>query len=375
MIKKIASICLILMMILLVVPTAAANEIKNNNDIEITSLDGITLEDDAFHKTYNKFHAETWYFDAIFTNGYSMAVIVTVAQKGDAGSVLTGLYIYKDTELIYRPRTFYDYDQLSISEKKLDMKIKDETIMKCDIDSDGRWNYYVYENFDNVQVELNFINMTEGWRTDITGGWWLVSPRLEVTGSIILEGETIDVEGEGYHDHNWFYANTPLMQEGWHFGNIVGDTLGITWANVLNDGAPVDTIVVLNQKGTKPIMVDSNDVDLTVVEYIQSNGKTIPSKFTIEINNDDFHVDLYIEILNYNYVSLPMLSYWRFHKKITGTISYKSISEDIDNIGIAELMKFYRIDDDSTPKNTKNIEISKPLNTVRLNIIKLNDIP
>jgi hypothetical protein len=96
---------------------------------------------------------------------------------------------------------------LSYSEEKLDMKIADETIMKCDIEPyTGCWEYQLIEKFDDVSLNLNFVNMTPGWKTDITGGWWLVSPRLEVNGYLTIEGQNIPISGEGYHDHNWFYA-------------------------------------------------------------------------------------------------------------------------------------------------------------------------
>ena len=183
--------------------------------------------------------------------------------------------------------------------------------------------------------------MTPGWKTNITGGWWLVSPRLNVTGYMILEGENISVSGEGYHDHNWFYIYTPLMQKGWHFGNIVGDSLGITWANIMENRFNAESIVVLNQKNGKPIEIDPEDVKITVVEYTFSHGKRIPKKFTLEIENERLHVDVSIETLNTNHVKLPLLNYWRYHLRIVGTITLDSVTENIDNIGLSELMRFF----------------------------------
>jgi hypothetical protein len=317
----------------------SGTEIKS---IENEKLQDIKLEDDAFHKTNRFFHIETWYFDAVFTNNYSMAVVITVVQKGNFGHVLTGLYIYEDTELIYHPRTLHTLKQLSASEEKLDIKISDETIMKCDIDNDtGSWTYHVSEMFDDVSVNLNFVNTADGWKTNITGGWWLVSPRLNVTGYMILEGENISVSGEGYHDHNWFYISTPLMQKGWHFGNIAGDSLGITWANIMKNRFNAESIVVLNQKNGKPIEIDPEDVKITIIEYIFSHRERIPKKFTLEIENDRLHVNVDIETLNTNHVKLPLLNYWRYHLRIVGTITLDSVTEYIDNIGISELMRFF----------------------------------
>jgi len=317
----------------------SATEIKSS---ENEKLQDITLEDDAFHKTNRFFHIETWYFDAVFTNNYSMAVIVSVVQKGNFGYVLTGLYIYEDTELICHPRTLHALKQLSASEEKLDIKISDETIMRCDIDDDtGSWTYHVSEDFDDVSVNLNFVNMTDGWKTNITGGWWLVSPRLNVTGYMIFEGKNISVSGEGYHDHNWFYISTPLMQKGWHFGNLAGESLGITWANIVKNRFNTESIVVLNQKHEDPIALDLNDAKFTVTEYMWDHGAKIPKKFSLEIKNNRLHVAVDIEALSTNHVKMPLLNYWRYHLRIVGTITLDSVTEYIDNIGISEFMRFF----------------------------------
>jgi hypothetical protein len=344
---KVKILAILIILVLLLVNIVGSTSYVKTSKIEIKnigneSIQDIRFEDNAFHKTDKNFHIETWYFDAVFTNNYSMSIIISVLQKGDFGFVLSGLYIYKDTELIYRPRTLHRLKQLSASEEKLDMKISDETIIKCSINKDtGSWTYHVQGMFDDVSVDLKFVNMTAGWKTNITGGWWLVSPTLNVTGFMILEGENISVSGEGYHDHNWFYLFTPLMQKGWHFGNIAGETLGVTWAYIVKDRFNVESIGVLNQKNEKPIEINPEDVKITVTEYAVSNRRRIPKKVTLEIENERLHVDISMETLNTNHVRLPILNYWRYHLRIVGTITLDSVTENIDNIGISEFMRFF----------------------------------
>jgi len=322
----------------------AVKETYEKNILPSTTFKDLSLEDDAFHSTDDIFHIETWYFDAVFSNEYSMAVIVSVVQKGRIGSVLTGLYIYKNGELIHRPRTFHPIGKLTVSEEKLDMKISDETTMSCDIDL-GSWVYQLTEDFDDVSLNLQFVNMSPGWKTDITGGWWLVNPRLDVTGWIKIHDKKIPVTGEGYHDHNWFYLYTPFLQKGWHFGNIAGDNLGITWATVLKDTGLNEVIGVINQKQKHPINVDSKDITLSINKYMWCNRKKIPKEYSIVIQNDNIHVNLDIKTVSTNHVKLPMLNYWRIHSRITGAITVASETEKIDTIAISELMKFSRVYD------------------------------
>jgi predicted secreted hydrolase len=131
------------------------------------------------------------------------------------------------------------------------------------------------------------------------------------------------------------------MQKGWHFGNIAGETLGVTWAYIVKDRFNVESIGVLNQKNEKPIEINPEDVKITVTEYAVSNRRRIPKKVTLEIENERLHVDISMETLNTNHVRLPILNYWRYHLRIFGTITLDSVTENIDNIGISEFMRFF----------------------------------
>ncbi|UCD14369.1 MAG: hypothetical protein JSW60_02850, partial [Thermoplasmatales archaeon] len=153
-------------------------------------LENITLKDDAFHKTYDFYHVETWYFDAVFDNNYSVALNVMVIQKGNHGIVLIGLYLYENTNLIFHQRKLHLYKYFSASEEKPILKLYNKTIIKGDVDSEtNRWIYDVSTAIDGQAVNLHFVNNTNGWKTDTRMGWWLVLPRFNVTGWLLLNGK------------------------------------------------------------------------------------------------------------------------------------------------------------------------------------------
>jgi hypothetical protein len=131
-----------------------------------------------------------------------------------------------------------------------------------------------------------------------------------------------------------------------------------------------ESIGVINQKNTKPKALDPSDLKITIKEYMVNNGKKIPKDFTIEVDKGEIHITLNIETLNSNYVKLPLLSYWRFHLKIEGTITAGSVTEEINNVGIAELMKFSRIED-SVEKNIDSNSMVKPM---KISIDKLDQL-
>lgn len=318
------------------------DNIEPEENLESGELANITLEDDAFHKTYDFYHAENWYFDAVFDNNYSMAFNVLVLQKGNHGIVLIGLYLYDDTNLVSNPRKLHLYKWFSASEEKPILKLYNKTFIVGDIDSNtSSWIYDVSSEIEGQAFNLHFVNLAKGWKTDTRMGWWLVLPRFNVTGWLLLNGKNITVSGEGYHDHNWFYTYTPLIQKGWHFGNFGGETLGLSWVKIFNRGFTSKIIAVLNQKDMSPIMLDSDDVELSVDKYMFDHGKLIPKILSLKIEDEWLKVDVRMEIVNVHHVKLLFVNYWRYHLRIVGTITYNQVREEIDTVELSELMRFF----------------------------------
>jgi len=312
------------------------------NNIELEELTNITLKDDAHHKTYTFFHVETWYFDAVFTNNYSMAFWITLVQKGNIAIASIALNIYEDTNRYENRRKLNLFNQFSGSEEKPILKICNKTIVTGDIDElTNRWIFNVSFSKDDQAVDLQYTSTSKGWKVNIKGGWWLVIPRFNVTGTISLNNEKISVSGEGYHDHNWLYTYTPLLQKGWHFGRIAGDTLCLTWAKVRKKRFKGDKIAILNQGQADPVLIDPNDFKLTITKYMCDHLRRIPKKFSVSINNERLTIDAKMEALNTQYVRLPLINYWRYHVRTVGKITLDGLTENIDTVEISEFMKFF----------------------------------
>ena len=312
------------------------------NNIELEELTNITLKDDALHKTYTFFHVETWYFDAVFTNNYSMAFWITLVQKGNIAIASIALNIYEDTNRYENRRKLNLFNQFSGSEEKPILKICNKTIVTGYIDElTNRWIFNVSFSKDDQAVDLQYTSTSKGWKVNIKGGWWLVIPRFNVTGTISLNNEKISVSGEGYHDHNWLYTYTPLLQKGWHFGRIVGDNLYVTWVKVMKTRFTGEIIAILNKEMNDPEIINKDDFHLTITEYMYNNRRFIPKNFNIEIKNNQLFADVKMETINVHHYNLPFLNYWKYHLRTVGTISLDNITEEIDNIQISDLMKFF----------------------------------
>ena len=60
----------------------------------------ISIKDDALHKFPLLSQIETWYYDSLFNNEYSVVFLVNVFSIFKTGFVLISLYIYKDNILL-----------------------------------------------------------------------------------------------------------------------------------------------------------------------------------------------------------------------------------------------------------------------------------
>lgn len=318
-----------------------ASDAMSGGTSDFYSLQNITLADDAFHNTTTFFHIESWYFDAVFEQNYSMALVVTIVQRNTVGFVLIGLYLYHDTNLLVHPRKLISLHDCFASAERPLLKYGNSTIITGSLNEPMGWSYHVSLQLDGQGVDLQFMNILKGWKTDIPGGWWLVIPNSQVTGQITLNEETITVSGEGYHDHNWFFPYTPLIQKGWQFINVPGNNLGITIARVMKNRVIGESIAVLNQKEKDPLLIPSDKVHLLVTKYTVDHGRVIPIKFLLQVSSDQVRVNLSIETLNVHFIKLPFLNYWRYHLHVTGTITVGSVAENIDTIRISELLRFF----------------------------------
>ena len=147
----------------------------------------VTLQDDALHKKKNFGHVETWYYDAMFNNNYSMVTLVNVIHLGRLSKVLTGLFLYKDNKLVKSLRKKTSYKHFYGSEEKPQLVIDEKQILHGEIDDDTKkWIFQISMGDERLGVDLEFIKTTIPWKGKTFLGDWLVIPRFNVQGAIFL---------------------------------------------------------------------------------------------------------------------------------------------------------------------------------------------
>ena len=301
---------------------------------------GIILDDDAVHEPKIFGNVETWYYDAIFDNNYSMACVVNFIQFLKIGVILTGLFIYKDTQLIrwVRDRTTTTY--FNGSRERPYIIIGERKIIDGEIAQDSKkWTYHIAMGDEKNNVNLCFIKKMDGWKGNHFLGDWLAVPSLDVQGNIHIDGKEIPVTGHGYHDHNNYPLLTPFFNRGANFGKIAAGSINVVWAQVIRNKNKTENIVMINTAETFQ-SIQSKDIKLSVEEYVQEHRKIIPTKYLLQVETQDIDINVQIQSKNYHYITIPTVKYWRHHARNSGEIRFGTQLEKVNDISIIDQLSF-----------------------------------
>ena len=141
----------------------------------------IAISDDAWQKKTNFYHIETWYFDGIFENSYSIVALVNVLTLGKSGIIQTGCYIYKDTNLVFIKRERPPYRKLVGLDNRPLIRINDRDIINGKInDNTNVWIYNISMGDSNGGFDLNLRKTFKPWKGKHRLGNWLVIPHFDM---------------------------------------------------------------------------------------------------------------------------------------------------------------------------------------------------
>jgi len=311
----------------------------------------IILKDDAFHGSQKRIAAEWWYFDANFSNGYSIHIGVRTVSKKKHGMVVTLLNFYKNGKLFASSKKRFSFNKfktssdypLAILENK-----KIITINKEEYKENKKWIYEVTLDIDENKVDLTFIGSTKGFKfvTD-KESWTVALPKAFVKGEITVNGKKMIVEGIGYHDHNWNYSMlTPLTYgKGWYWGKIMSKTLTVSWAEVIKSKTHGEILAVINKDKQGYFSADAKKIQFTPKQYIYINRRKTPTIFSIKIDDVVNEIPIKVDVkmkaheIHFNKV-LIIAPYCRYHVKAKGYIMLGSYKEEVNDTQIMEFLRF-----------------------------------
>jgi predicted secreted hydrolase len=325
------------------------NKIINDNIWDFSfSPEDIELKDDAFHRTDDLdllHYTEWWYFDAVFENGYSVQMTIRVLSLlNQELFIFSRLDIYKNTTLISHNQEIHFLEDFYASTEVPYVKLNGKEMINGYINKDnGEWTYDISFNLKNSSAILNFVGCTKGYKGTTPGGKWaVILPRAKVNGTLLIDGKQIDVQGIGYHDHNWEVTAEAALNFGWYWGRINSNNYTFVWADILTTWYWGQPLLVINEKNGSYQNIEQKDIQFSIGKVRLSNKMIIPQTFKIKVKTDNISIDLYMDSLNVHYDPFfnGIMNYWRYHMDCKGFINIGSQTEIIDDIIIAEFLKF-----------------------------------
>lgn len=351
--------CFIVLIIL--IPSFSATILPRKIDItslfenqrtNTSTIVPITPKDDAFHGSTPFPSVEWWYFDSMFNQNYSVHVGFRIITYYGFNLLKPAINIYHKQQLIVNETTLLPPNLFEVSEQYPEITIQNNPVMifnRSHYEDTGEWTYHLSYFLDDVGVDLTFFSDTTGWCYEtLHEGWTVAIPKGTVNGHIYLQGQEIAVDGRGYHDHNWnFSLATPARGWSWYWGKITGDTLNLAWAEIKETGILeqtfTDKLGVLNTLNDEFIVIDPQNISFSADSFIFRDNRFIPTLFHITIDQDDVYVDVSLKSRTIHRSSPEMMTmhYWRYFVTVTGVISYKNRTEQIDEkTQIMEYMRF-----------------------------------
>lgn len=232
---------------------------------------GLVERDDARQRPGGPLPYEWWYFDAAFDNGYSAVAVAWPMNysKPWRRQCTLQVSIYTPEGATRKHYLFPPRRLFSASGETCDVRIGDSYMR-------GRSpRYEMSVEAEGDRLDLVFDSEVPGWKPG-TGvnvvpfpllksmGWLVPVPRARVSGALTLDGRVIEVEGHGYHDHNWGEAPIFHVVDNWHWGHVVAGDIGVTWADITFSrglGYQHAFMFLLSRSGR--LIYETSDIDLT----------------------------------------------------------------------------------------------------------------
>jgi len=175
---------------------------------------------------------EWWYFDAQFDDG--LTAVITYAtkplfQRQDPLTPMVTLAITQPDGRKYSFFLVYPSDQFRAAQDRCDVRIGPNWIQG------DLHRYELHAEGQGLAADLTFTGIVPPWRPGAGKNYydaaltryfaWLPAiPFGQVTGTLTYDGQTRQVRGTGYHDHNWGNIGLDQIVSHWYWGRAhLGD--------------------------------------------------------------------------------------------------------------------------------------------------------
>jgi predicted secreted hydrolase len=292
-----------------------------------------------FHNTADYY--EWWYFDAAFNDGSH--IVITFHYRNiflEPMHPSVQLFIYgSDGGKTGRFQIISPEDACANPDY-------------CDVRMGGNWvkdhggRYELYMKIKGVGAHLTFQNRVPPWKpgtgfnykdekTGMTAGWVVPVPYARVAGKLYLEDRVLDVEGGGYHDHNWGNYRFQQTFSGWYWGRIHGELFAIDYAWVLprQKDAPILAPLLIAREGEIVLSTNRLTVDLLDFQRDENTGQGYAGRLVLRAEASGVCLEMKIETHRViDSMLLPQAADWnQFYYRFLGHYAMRLETDGVEH--------------------------------------------
>lgn len=312
----------------------------NDEDISYFLPESMNFQDDFIHKSGYFSSIETWYYDALLNNGFSIVSLVNVIRIGKVGRVLSGIFIYKNGKILKSIREKYSIQKLYAASNSLHFSLNDRDLLKGEEKTESNWSYIIHRGDQMNGFDLRFIRTLKPFKGKTFLGSWFVIPGFSVYGELYIDGAKTEVSGIGYHDHNIYSLTAPFFVKGYFFGKIHLDNNEVIWAQIDKKKRSKELLVMLCDQDSF-YSIHPDYIQFSIEDFKKVNGKEIPISCRLTIDDPKLGLDVNFFSDSPHFLGMKGVTYWRYHFTTQGSARLHDENITIKRIGIGELLKFF----------------------------------
>lgn len=314
---------------------------------------GYVRRDDGSHIYHNApEYYEWWYFDAAFSNGYHVVVTFhyrNIFLKPMVPSIQLFVYLPDGTKI--ERYQLVSPENASASPDCCDVRMAESWVRERD------GCYQLHMAIKNLAADLTFRNTVPPWKPGtgfnyrdedqgLTAGWVVPVPHAEVSGTLTLKDRTIEVQGAGYHDHNWGNYHCHRTFRSWYWGRVHHDAYTVDYAQVLprNEAAPPLTPLLVARDGE--IVLSTNQMTFECLNETEDEalGQRFARRFELTARTDWIQFQMTLNTRRViDRAKLPRVTdrdhyYYRFLADYRIEVDIDGVSERVEGELLHELM-------------------------------------
>ncbi|MEM0466194.1 MAG: hypothetical protein QXX20_01130 [Candidatus Thermoplasmatota archaeon] len=300
----------------------------------------ITLLDNAYNIT-SYWSLQWWYFDALFTNNYSIHVgILSIGTQGKTGFFLLRISLYDHATIVARLHRVIPLRMMQFSPAEPRLQLQGKELLSTFYDAENHLCVSLNLSIKTVSANLIFISQIQGWKGYTGHGMWgCPVPRAVVVGTLQWDDTIFMVKGVGYQERGF---DVRRFHKSWFWGKFSSTHFSIIFSqNMKNRWCEDFFLVMINRDTLNYTSIHRENIKLTHIQYQYHHGKLIPLESMFEIHEDDIDVAVRFSVQSIDFHMLGMLRYWRFHMLVTGTISIADQQESVNETQIMEYCHFW----------------------------------